>query len=135
MIEDIKREINEIDGQIKDFLKPLFNAHQTRSSFSFIDPDQFCIRISEQVLKNISYLDNKMDELLACEGEVAQEVTDTGDIIERLVEYYENVVISLREFAEKYQRQKKEVLSRRRMGNIDDTLRKIMEKANVSVRK
>lgn len=135
MIDDIKREINEIDNQIKDFLKPLFNSHQTRSSYSFIDPDQFCIRISEQVLKNISYLDNKMDELLACEGEVQQEVADTGDIIERLVEYYENVVISLREFAEKYQRQKKEVLSRRRMGNIDDTLRRIMEKANVSVRK
>lgn len=61
MLEDIKREIGEIDTQIREFLKPLFNSHQTRSSFSFIDPDQFCIRISEQVLKNISYLDNKMD--------------------------------------------------------------------------
>lgn len=78
MIEDIKREIGDIEGQIKDFLKPLFNAHQTRTSYSFIDPDQFCIKISEQILKNISYLDNKMDELLACEGEVPQETTDTG---------------------------------------------------------
>lgn len=78
MIEDIKREITDIDNQIKEFLKPLFNSHQTRSSYSFIDPDQFCIKISEQILKNISYLDNKMDELLACEADVPQEATDTG---------------------------------------------------------
>jgi hypothetical protein len=43
-----------------------------------------------------------------------------------LVEYYENVVVSLREFTEKYQKQKKEVLAKRRMGNIDDTLRRIV---------
>lgn len=135
MIEDIKREITDIDNQIKDFLKPLFNSHQTRNSYSFIDPDQFCIKISEQILKNISYLDNKMDELLACEGEVSQEATDTGEIIERLVEYYENVVISLREFSEKYQKQKKDVLSKRKVGSSEDILRKIMEKANMSVRK
>jgi hypothetical protein len=135
MIDDVKREINEIDNQIKDFLKPLFNSHQTRSSYSFIDPDQFCIKISEQILKNIAYLDNKMDELLACEGEVPQDVTDTGEIIERLVEYYENVVISLREFTEKYQRQKKEALAKRKMGNSEDILRKIMDKANLTVRK
>lgn len=36
-----------------------------------------------------------------------------------LVEYYENVVISLREYSEKYHKQKKEVLSKRRMGNTD----------------
>lgn len=76
-----------------------------------------------------------MDELLAVEGEPLQETTDTGDIIERLVEYYENVVVALREFAEKYQRQKKEALARRRMGNVEDTLRRIVEKANTSVRK
>ena len=66
MLDDIKREVSDLDNQIKDFLKPLFNAHQTRNSYAFMDPDQFCIKVAEQVLRNISHLDNKMDELLAC---------------------------------------------------------------------
>jgi hypothetical protein len=45
------------------------------------------------------------------------------------------VVISLREFSEKYQKQKKEVLSKRKVGSSEEILRRIMEKANMSVRK
>lgn len=44
------------------------------------------------------------------------------------------MVISLREFAEKYSRQKKDVLARRRVGNADETMKKIVEKANLQVR-
>lgn len=81
MINEVKSEVEELETQIKDFLKPLFNAHQNRTSFSFIDPDPFCINISQRLLKNITNLDNKMDELLACEGEVSQEIIDTGLVI------------------------------------------------------
>lgn len=46
MLDDVKRELDNIESQIKDFLKPLFNSHQTRSNLSFLDPDQFCIKIA-----------------------------------------------------------------------------------------
>ena len=46
MLNEIKTEIDDIDSQIKDFLKPLFNAHQTRGNHSFLDPDNFCLKIS-----------------------------------------------------------------------------------------
>jgi len=49
-------------------MKPLFNANQTRGNHSFSDPDIFCVKISEKILKNMTNLDNKMDELLVCEG-------------------------------------------------------------------
>ena len=45
------------------------------------------------------------------------------------------MVISLREYSEKYHKQKKGVLSKGRLGNPEETLRRIMEKANVSVGK
>jgi hypothetical protein len=61
MFDDVKRELDNIESQIKDFLKPLFNSHQTRSNLSFLDPDQFCIKIAEDILRSMTYLDNKMD--------------------------------------------------------------------------
>ena len=65
--------MEEIDQQIKEFFKPLFNAYQNRNNHSFTDPDPFCLKISEMCLKNMTYLDNKMDELLACESESSDE--------------------------------------------------------------
>ena len=86
------------DQQLKEFFKPIFNSYQTRTNYSFVDPDPFCIKIAETVLKNMTFLDNKMDQLLACEVEPNQEGLETAEVIRQLVEYYENVAISVKEF-------------------------------------
>jgi hypothetical protein len=64
-------------------------------------------------------LDNKMDELLACEGVNMEEVVDTGAIIEQLVEYYNNVAVTLKEFQDKYNRIQRKALQKNRVGNSD----------------
>lgn len=74
----------------------MFNAYQNRSNYSFMDPDPFCVKISEMVLKNMSILDNKIDELLACEGDMETETVDTADVIMQLVDYYQNVANTVR---------------------------------------
>jgi prepilin-type processing-associated H-X9-DG protein len=61
MLEEIKKEVDDLDQQIKEFFKPLFNAHQNRTNYSFVDPDPFCLGIAERLLKNMTILDNKMD--------------------------------------------------------------------------
>lgn len=61
MIEEIKKEVDDLDQQIKEFFKPLFNANQNRTNYSFVDPDPFCLSIAERLLKNVAELDNKMD--------------------------------------------------------------------------
>ena len=66
MMEEIRKEVDELDQQINDFFKPLFNAQQNRTNYSFVDPDPFCLNIAEKILRNTTVLDNKMDELLAC---------------------------------------------------------------------
>ena len=66
MIEEIRQENDDIDQQIKEFFKPLFNSYSNRVNHSFIDPDPFCLKVAENCLKNMTYLDNKMDELLSC---------------------------------------------------------------------
>lgn len=135
MIEEIKKEVDELDQQIKEFFKPLFNAHQNRTNYSFVDPDPFCLTIAERLLRNMGELNNKMDEFLACESEPSEEAIETGDVIVQLVEYYQNVAVTLKEFGEKYNRLKERMVRRRTQGNPSDVLRKISEKANAIVSK
>ena len=47
-------------------------------------------------LKNMTVLDNKMDELLACESGPSEETLETTEVIRQLVEYYENVAIAVK---------------------------------------
>lgn len=79
-------------------------------------------------------LDNKMDELLACEGD-AEEQIDTGDVILQLVEYYQNVAVALKEFSEKHHKLKHRLVQRSSHLNPGEVLKKITEKANASVSK
>lgn len=61
MIDEVKKEVDEIDQQIKEFFKPLFNSYHNKNNYSFVDPDPFCLKVSEIVLRNMNYLDNRMD--------------------------------------------------------------------------
>jgi uncharacterized protein YktA (UPF0223 family) len=135
MIEEIKKEVDDLDQQIKDFFKPLFNSYQNKNNYSFTDPDPFCIKVSETVLKNVTFLDNKMDELLACESGPNEEVMETAEVIQQLVEYYENVAITVKEFAEKYNKFKRRMAFKASPANHEELLRKITEKANTTVSK
>lgn len=36
-----------MDKQIRDFFKPVYNAYQAKKSYSFHDPDQFCVDIAQ----------------------------------------------------------------------------------------
>jgi hypothetical protein len=78
-----------------------------KTSYNFIDPDNFCVKISERILKNIIVLDNKMDELLACESKPSSETINISETIEQLIEYYENVALSLKNFSEKFSKIKR----------------------------
>ena len=40
-----------------------------------------------------------MDELLACESQPSKEAISISETIEQLIEYYENVAISLKQFS------------------------------------
>lgn len=46
MIDEIKKELDEIEVEIKDFFTPLFNAQQTRNYVNFVDPNPFCVNLS-----------------------------------------------------------------------------------------
>jgi sugar-specific transcriptional regulator TrmB len=78
-----------------------------KTSYNFIDPDNFCVKISERILKNIIVLDNKMDELLACESKPSSETINISETIEQLIEYYENVALTLKNFSEKFSKIKR----------------------------
>ena len=127
--------MEEIEGQVNNFLKPIFNAHVNRTNYSFPDPDPFCITIAERLLRNITSLDNKMDELLACHAEPSEETLDTAHVIEQLVEYYHNVAITLREFSTKYATVKRRVVEKNRLGSPQEALRRLHEKAGAAVSK
>jgi len=112
MIEDIKKELDEIELEIKDFFTPLFNAHQTKQYVNFVDPNPFCISLSEKLLKNISLLENRVDEILACETDDSDETIDTGDVILQLIEYYQNVAVLLKDYSLKYNELKRKAIQR-----------------------
>ena len=95
MIDEVKNEVDEIDQQIKDFFKPLFNSYQNKNNYSFVDPDPFCLKVAEMTLRNMNYLNNRMDELVACETQTSQNL-DTAEVIQELVEYFENVAITVK---------------------------------------
>lgn len=56
-------------------------------------------------------------------------------MIVQLVEYYQNVAVTLKEFAEKYNKLKHRIVQRNSQVNSGDVLRKITEKANSAVSK
>ena len=99
-----------------------------KTSYNFIDPDNFCVKISERILKNIIVLDNKMDELLACESKPSSETINISETIEQLIEYYENVALSLKNFSEKFSKIKRQELTKRR-GNPEGGLDHIKKKS------
>lgn len=102
-----------------------------KTSYNFIDPDNFCVKISERILKNIIVLDNKMDELLACESKPSSETINISETIEQLIEYYENVALSLKNFSEKFSKIKRQELTKRRgnpEGGLDHIKKKSIEK-------
>jgi hypothetical protein len=135
MVEEVRKEVEELDTQLKDFFRPLFNSYNNQASFSFVDPDPFCVKVSERLLKNMTLLDNKMDELLALEGPPSQDTVDTGSVIEELMDYYQNVAVTLRDFSERYGQVRNKVLARTRGNNQTDASRKIAELANTNVEK
>ena len=55
-----------------------------------------------------------MDELLACESQPSKEAINISETIEQLIEYYENVAISLKKFSEKFGKIKRQELTKRR---------------------
>lgn len=75
-----------------------------------------------------------MDELLSCQNE-QQQVMNTAHVIEQLVSYYHNVAVTLRQFSERYNKIKKRVIERNRLGNSQDALRRLHEKANDVIKK
>lgn len=135
MMEDVKQELDDIEFEIKDFFTPLFNAHQTKNYVNFVDPNPFCISLSEKLLKNISMLENRVDEILACETDESEETIDTGDVILQLIEYYQNVAVLLKDYSLKYNELKRKAMQRSGQRNPEDTFRKISEKANSIVKK
>ena len=83
----------------------------------------------------MTVLDNKMDELLACESGSSEETLETAEVIRQLVEYYENVAIAVKQFTKKFNGFKRKIAMKSNQANPDDLLRKISEKANASMNK
>lgn len=67
LIDEVKKELDTMDRQINEFFKPLYNAYQSKKPYTFLDPDQFCIDISQEILKKLNILNNKIDDILACQ--------------------------------------------------------------------
>ena len=113
MIAIIQEQIDEIQVEIKDFLTPISQAFQKdkNPSFNFVDPNEFCLKISKKLLNNMTKLDVKMDELLACEEET-QDTIDTSEVIEQLIEYYQNVAITMKDFCDRYSKAKEKAFKR-----------------------
>lgn len=135
MIDQVKKEVDQIEQEIKDFFKPLFNAQQNKTNFNFVDPSPFCVSVTEKLFRNMTLLDNRMDQILACQGEMADENVDTGDVIMQLVEYYQNVAIAIKEYTIKYNELKRKALQRSRQANPEQAFKKLSEKASTMVKK
>jgi hypothetical protein len=69
------------------------------------------------------------------EGPPSQDTVDTGSVIEELMDYYQNVAVTLRDFSERYGQVRNKVLARTRGNNQTDASRKIAELANTNVEK
>ena len=80
-------------------------------------------------------LENRVDEILACETDESEETIDTGDVILQLIEYYQNVAVLLKDYSLKYNALKRKAMQRSGQRNPEDTFRKISEKANSIVKK
>jgi len=50
---------------------------------------------------------------------------DTAEVIQELVEYFENVAIAVKEFSEKFNKYKRKIVYKSNQINPDDTLKKI----------
>ncbi len=71
----------------------------------------------------MSVLNSKMDDILACKGldqtGSREELCDTLNVFEQLVEYFQNVAAKLREFSERYAHLRRRAIERTRRGNYD----------------
>ena len=58
--------MDELENEMKDFFRPMFNAQQNKFCQSFVDPNRFCVRVTEKLFKNMISLNNLMDDILVC---------------------------------------------------------------------
>lgn len=86
LIEHIKKELDSMEKQIFSFFKPLINAYEEKKYYNFSDPDQFSLEIAQEVLKRVNVLNNKIDDIIACQdGEESDETYDTIAVLEQLL--------------------------------------------------
>lgn len=67
LIDEIKNELDVMERQINEFFKPLYNAYQSKKPYTFLDPDQFCLDISKEILRKLTFLNSKIDDIIACQ--------------------------------------------------------------------
>ena len=92
-----------METELDSYFKPLYNAYKTKRSVSMKEPNDFDLKMSYEILSKFERLNQQADDLVACEGGSSDvDIDNTISVYEQLVQYYENISCSFRDFQRVY---------------------------------
>ena len=82
--------------------------------------------MSYEILSKFERLNQQIDDLAACEGDAGDlDIDNTISVYEQLVQYYENISCSFRDFQRAYDSVKREAIDRSRKGNYESVMNRV----------
>lgn len=68
LIDEVQNELGLMDKEMEQYFRPLYNAYKTKKKVSVKDPNQFDLKVSYDVLNKLEILNQRVDDMLACES-------------------------------------------------------------------
>lgn len=128
LIEEVSNELDLMNKEMEEYFKPLYNAYKTKKKISVKDPNEFDLKVSYDVLNKLEILNQRVDDMIACESQTEEDVENTITVFEQLIQYYQNVSCSFKDFSHRYNNLKRTAIERERIGSYEAVMSKVTGK-------
>ena len=126
LILEVSSELELMEKEMEDYFKPLYNAFKHKSKTHVKVPNEFDIKVSYDILNKLEVINQRVDDMIACDERDSEEIDNTISVFEELIEYYQNVSCSFREFTNKYNALIKRAINQQNRGTYQSVMSKVV---------